>query len=419
MILIKNSYVVEKEGFYDILIKDNIIKKIDKKIECNNCYTIEAKNHLVVPAFCNAHTHLAMSLFRGLADDLNLMSWLNDYIFPNEAKYVNKDMVYKCSKLSMLEMIRGGTGCFMDMYFFEEEVARAAHEIGMRGVIGEGIVDFESPSCRNADEAISKTKSLKEEFESDMLKVSFAPHSTYTLSNKSLKKIADAANQSIIVQVHASETKDEVDIVLKDKGKTPIEVLRDVGLLHNNTYLAHCVEINGNDMNLIKQAGSSVVINPQSNMKLGNGIVPFVDMAKHGINILIGTDGSASNNSLDIVQELKAASLANKVLARKADVANAKEMFKIGTNSRTLFGNTGKIEEGYKADLSLISADSLNAVPMYNPYSHILYSLNSKDVDTVIINGKVIMEHNEFKGIDEDKVKYDVRNLAKDLGAIF
>jgi len=418
MILIKNGYIVEKKGFYDILIENNIIKRIDKKIECRDCYTIEAKNHLVVPAFCNAHTHLAMSLFRGLADDLALMSWLNDYIFPNEAKYVNKDMVYKCSKLSMLEMLRSGTGCFMDMYFFEEEVARAAHEIGIRGVIGEGIVDFESPSCRNADVAISKTKSLKEEFESDMLKVSFAPHSTYTLSNKSLKKIADAADQSIL-QVHASETKDEVDIVLKDKGKTPIEVLKDVGLLNHNTYLAHCVEVSYDDINLIQQAGSSVVINPQSNMKLGNGIVPLVDMTKHGINILIGTDSSASNNSLDIVQELKAASLANKVLLRKADVANAEEMFKIGTNARSLFDNTGGIKEGYKADLSLISADPLNAVPMYNPYSHILYSLNSKDIDAVVINGKVIMEHSEFKDIDENKIKDDVRNLAKDLGAIF
>lgn len=418
MILIKNGYIVEKNGFYDILIEGNIIKRIDKKIECRDCYMIEARNHLVVPTFCNAHTHLAMSLFRGLADDLPLMSWLNDYIFPNEARYVNRDMVYKCSKLSMLEMIRSGIGCFMDMYFFEEEVARAAYEIGMRGIIGEGIVDFESPSCRNADVAISKTKSLKKEFESDMLKVSFAPHSTYTLSNESLKKVADAADQSI-VQVHASETKDEVDIVLKDKGKTPIEVLKDVGLLNKNTYLAHCVEISDNDINLIQQSGSSVVINPQSNMKLGNGIVPLVNMIKHGINILIGTDSSASNNSLDIVRELKAASLANKVLLRKADVANAKEMFKIGTNARSLFDNTGKIKEGYKADLSLISADTLNGVPMYDPYSHILYSLNSKDIDAVVINGKIIMEHSEFKDIDEDKIKYDVRNLAKGLGAIF
>ncbi len=418
MILIKNGYVVEKKGFYDVLLQDNVIKNIDKKIECRDCYTIDAKDHLIIPSLCNAHTHLAMSLFRGLADDLNLMRWLNEYIFPNEAKYVNKDMVYKCSKLSMLEMARGGIGCFMDMYFFEEEVARAACEIGMRGVIGEGIVDFESPSCRNADEAISKTKSLKKEFESDMLKVSFAPHSTYTLSNESLKKIADAADQCI-VQTHASETKDEIDIVLKNKGKTPIEVLKDAGLLHDNTYLAHCVEINDNDMDLIKQNESSIVINPQSNMKLGNGIVPLSDIMKHGINVLIGTDGSASNNSLDIVQELKAASLANKVLLKKPDVANAEDMFEIGTNSHSLFDNTGKIKEGYKADLALICVDSLNAVPLYNPYSHILYSLNSRDIDTVIINGKIILEHSEFKNIDEEKIKYDVRELAKDLGAIF
>ncbi len=416
-ILIKNGYCLsEKEGVFDVLIDGKTIQRIEKNIVENADETIDAKESLVLPFFCNAHTHLAMSLFRGMADDLSLMDWLNNHIFPNEAKYVNKDMVYTCSKLSMLEMIRSGTGCFMDMYFFEEEVAKAALEIGIKGIIGEGILDFPTPGAKSADEAISKTLSLKKEFANENIKVSFAPHSTYTLSVESLMKIADV-KEDAIVQTHAGETKKEVEIVLKDKGKRPIEILNDTGLIDSKTYLAHCVETNDKDMEIIKSKNSNVIGVPQSNLKLASGIAPIYEMMKKNINIFVGTDGAASNNNQDIIEELRTMSLVEKVISDNEKALNAKETFDIATN--TPFENSGILKEGFDADIAIIKLDSLESVPIFNPYSYIAYAANSRDVATVIIGGRIILKEREFVGIDEEKVKFEVKKLAKKLGALF
>ncbi len=416
-ILIKNGYcLAEKEGVFDILIEDKTIKKIAEDIKESADEIIDAKGSLVLPAFCNAHVHLAMSLFRGMADDLALMDWLNNHIFPSEAKYVNEKMVYACSKLSMLELIRSGTGCFMDMYFFEEEVAKAAIEVGIKGVIGEGILDFPTPDSKNADETIAKTLSLKKEFESDTIKVSFAPHSTYTLSVETLIKVAEKAENSII-QTHANETQTEIEMVLKDKGKRPIEVLNDAGLLGEKTYLAHCVKTTVKDMNIIKSHKSNVINVPQSNFKLASGVAPIYEMMKKGIDIFIGTDGAASNNNVDIIEELRTMSLAQKVAADNEKALNAKETFDIAVN--TPFENSGKLKEGLNADITIIKLDSFESVPIFNPYSYIAYAANSRDVDTVIINGKIVLKNREFVDIDEKKVKFEVKKLAKKLGALF
>lgn len=416
-ILIKNGYCLgEKEGFLDVFIENDTIKSVAENIDRKADSVIDAGGSIVMPVFCNAHTHLAMSLFRGMADDLALMDWLNNHIFPNEAKYVNKEMVYICSKLSMLEMIRGGTGCFMDMYFFEEEVAKAAIEIGMKGVIGNGIIDFPTPESKNADEAISKTLSLKKEFESEDIKVSFAPHSTYTLSVESLKKIADARDGSIL-QTHANETKSEVELVLKEKGKRPLEILSETGLLDSRTYLAHCVDTSDNDMDIIKANSANVINVPQSNLKLASGIAPIYKMLERGINIFIGTDGSASNNNVDMVEEIRTMNLVQKVVSENEKVLCAKQTFDIGVNS--LFSDSGILKEGYKADIAVIKLDSFESAPVFDPYSYIAYAANSRDVSTVIINGRVILKNREFVDVDEEKAKFEVRSLAKKLGALF
>ncbi len=416
-ILIKNGYCIgEKDGFFDIFIENDTIKSVAKNINREADSIINARGSIVMPVFCNAHTHLAMSLFRGMADDLALMDWLNNYIFPNEARYVNREMVYICSKLSMLEMIRGGVGCFMDMYFFEEEVAKAALEIGMKGVIGNGIIDFPTPDSKNAEESISKTLSLKKEFECDDIKVSFAPHSTYTLSVESLRKIADVRDGSIL-QIHANETKSEVELVLKEKGKRPLEILNETGLLDSRTYLAHCVDVSDYDMSLIKTRGANVINVPQSNLKLASGIAPIYKMLDMGINILIGTDGSASNNNVDMVEELRTMNLIQKVISGNEKALCAKQTFNIGVNS--LFNNSGILKEGYKADIAIMKLDSFESVPIFDPYSYIAYAANSRDVSTVIINGRIILKDREFVDIDEEKVKFEVRNLAKKLGALF
>lgn len=416
-ILIKNGYCVdrEREGHFDVYIEGNEIKEVGKIDRCADDI-IDAKNCLVLPAFCNAHTHLAMSLFRGMADDLELMEWLTKYIFPAEARYVNPEMVYKCSKLSMLELIRSGTGCFIDMYFYEEEVARAALEIGIRGILGEGIVDFETPSCRSPKEAIEKTKSLKSEFKDiELIKVSYAPHSTYTLSEATLKVVSDALGDDI-VQIHVNESQNEIKLVISQKGKKPLEVLKEVGLLGSRTYMAHCVETDDSDMELIKETKAKVVNVPRSNLKLGSGIAPVQKMLNEGIDVLLGTDGPASNNNLDMVEEMRVASLVQKFKFNEKAL-NAKEAFKLGTNFEGLF-NAGLVKEGLLADLVIIKLDGLEAVPIYNPFSFLIYAANSRDVRDVIIEGKVILRNGDFVSVDEEEVKFEVRELAKKLGAL-
>jgi len=416
-ILIKNGYCLgEQEGIYDILIEKNKIKKIGANLEEKADDIIDAKECLVIPTFCNAHTHNAMSLFRGMADDLSLMDWLNNHIFPSEAKYVNKKMVYICSKLSMLEMIRSAAGCFMDMYFFEEEVAKAALEVGMKGVIGEGIIDFKTPDCVNVDEAISKTFSLKEEFESDTIKVSFSPHSTYTLTKESLRKIAEAS-EGFIVHTHVNETKSEVEMCMEKHKKRPMEVLRDTGLLKRDIYLAHCVVSTDDDIDIMKRYKANVINVPQSNLKLASGIAPIHKIIKKGIDVFIGTDGPASNNNLDILEELRVASLVQKALNYDETAMDAKTTFQIGTNS--VFKTSGKLKEGFDADIAIIKLDGFEATPIFNPYSFLAYAANSRDVSTVIINGKIVLKNGEFLSVDEEKIKFDVKAMAKKLGAIF
>lgn len=417
-ILIKNGYCIDgfKEGYFDLLIEGNRIKKIGK-IDKDVDSVIDAKDCLVMPAFCNAHTHLAMSLFRGMADDLELMEWLEKHIFPAEARYVNPETVYKCSKLSMLEAIRSGASCFFDMYFFEEEVVKAALDVGMRGVVGEGVVDFKTPSCGSPKEAIEKTKLLKGEFEnSGLIRVSYAPHSTYTLSLETLKLVADSMNEGDIVHIHINESKREIELVKSQKGKKPVEVLKEVGLLGKHTYMAHCVETDNDDIELIKDAQAKVINVPQSNLKLASGIAPIQRMLDRGIDVFIGTDGSASNNNLDIIEEIRVASLVQKVKFNEKAL-KAKDAFRMLVNFNGLF-DAGRLEEGKLADLVIIKLDGLEATPIYNPYSFVVYALNSRDVRDVIINGRVILRNGEFVGVDEEKIKFEVKELAKGLGGL-
>ncbi|AEA34081.1 amidohydrolase [Hippea maritima] len=419
-VLIKNGYCInsQKEGYFDVLIEGNRIKTIDNNIKIETDYVIDAKECLVMPTFCNAHTHLAMSLFRGLADDLELMEWLTKHIFPAEAKYVSADMVYKCSKLSMLEAIRSGTSCFLDMYFFEEKVAEAAIEVGMRGVVTEGIIDFPTPDCSDAKEAIEKTKSLKEEFKNEpLIRVGFGPHSTYTLSFDSLKMVADALEEDDVVHIHVNESSSEIEAVLKDKGKRPIDVLIDIGLLSRNTFMAHCVKSSDKDIEKMKAYNANVINVPQSNFKLASGIAPIEKMINKGVNVFIGTDGSASNNNLDMIEEFRTSSLVQKVeFGQKA--MDAKTTLKIASNFNGLFDDVGFLKEGNVADIVVMSLNDLEAVPIYNPYSFVVYAANSRAVRDVIINGKVILKDREFVCIDENRVKFEVKELAKKLGAL-
>lgn len=416
MILIKN--VLNLDGFRtSILIDGNKILKVQSDLDRdlpNDTTVIDASNMLGVSGFFNAHTHAAMTLFRGYQDDLALQDWLNR-IFKLEADYVNEDMVYWCSKLACLEMVSCGTTGFMDMYFFEDQVARSALDVGLRVVISEGLLSFRTPFCANFKEGLNKTLQLKETFKNNSkVKVSFAPHSLYTVEKEDLELLSKTIDQKDYIHIHLAENLTEVNTVLSKYGKNPAFVLGEFGLLNSNTYLAHCVHITDEEIELIKEKNAHVIHNPQSNMKLSSGISSVCKMIQKGVDVCLGTDGCASNNNLDIIEELRSAALLQKLF--NPSYMNAKLAVRTAQNFGGLF-DVG-LTEGKLADVVLIDLDAIEAIPLYNPASFLAYAANSKSVDTVIIDGKIIYKNKKFVDVDVQEVKFNVKRIAKKIGSL-
>lgn len=414
MILIKN--VLNLDGFRtSILIEDNKILKVQSDIAqelSSKASVIDASNMLAISGFFNAHTHAAMTLFRGYQDDLALQDWLNK-IFKLEAAYVNEDMVYWCSKLACLEMVSCGTTGFMDMYFFEDQVAKSALDVGLRVVIGEGLLSFQTPFCSDFKECLKKTLDLKEKYKDNpKVKVSFAPHSLYTVEKNDLELLSNTIDNNDFVQIHLAENLTEANTVLSKYGKSPAFVLNDFGLLNSNTYLAHCVHLTDDEIELIQSKKAHVIHNPQSNMKLSSGISSVCKMVQKGVDVCLGTDGCASNNNLDMIEELRSAALLQKLF--NPSYMNAKLAVRIAQNFGGFFDVD--LSEGKLADIVLIDLDTLEATPMYNPASFLAYAANSKSVDTVIIDGKIIYKNKEFVDVDVQEVKFNVKQIAKKIG---
>jgi len=378
--------------------------------------TIEDPHLLIIPGLINTHTHLAMSLFRGLVDDLKLKDWLYNYIFPLEKKFINKNSVYWCSLLSMVELVRGGVTTFVDMYFFEDEVARACKNIGMRGFIGEGILDFPTPDAKNSDQSIEKTKELLEKFKEDkLISIIVAPHSTYTVERKTLERCKQLSlDKEMLFNIHAAETKDEIKIVKEKTGKTPIKYLNDIHILDEYTILAHCTHVTDQEIEMLKEKRSTVCCVPESNMKLASGIAPVWKMIKNNVNVTIGTDGSASNNNLDLLQEMDTVSKVQKLYTMDSTAMDAKNTLFLATanSGKALHKKIGKIEEGYIADLAIIDLNDINLIPYFNPYSHLIYSASASNVKMTIINGKIIYENGRMVTVDEEEIKQKVREIA-------
>jgi 5-methylthioadenosine/S-adenosylhomocysteine deaminase len=416
MILIEN--VLNLDGFRtSILIEGNKILKVQTDLALDlpqNTTVINGSGMLGLSGFFNAHTHAAMTAFRGYQDDLALQDWLNK-IFKLEAAYVNEDMVYWCSKLACLEMVSCGTTGFMDMYFFEDQVASAALDVGLRAVISEGLLSFQTPFCESFKEGIKKTLKLKETFKNNpKVKVSFGPHSLYTVESKDLELLAKTIGPDDYIHIHLGENLTEVNTVLSKYGKSPALVLNDFGLLNNNTYLAHCVHLTDEEIGLIQEKNAHVIHNPQSNMKLSSGISSVCKMIQKGIDVCLGTDGCASNNNLDIIEELRSAALLQKLF--NPSYMNAKLAVRIPQNFGGFF-DVG-LSEGMLADVVLIDLDALEATPLYNPASYLAYAANSHSVDTVIIDGKIIYKNKKFVDVDVQEVKFHVKQIAKKIGSL-
>ena len=425
-ILIKNALILNPNNFEEkrqsVLIKDDLISEIADEIDESNAdKIIDASGKILLPGFVNTHTHLSMTLFRGLADDLSLDSWLNDHIWPMEAN-LNGDYCYIGALLGAVELIKSGTTTFSDMYFYMEDVARAVDEAGIRAVLSYGMIDFGDAEKREAE--IKENLQLFENCDGmadGRIKVFFGPHSPYTASEELLIKVRELADKyNMGIHIHVSETQKEIDDVSQEKGLRPFEYLDKIGFLGPDVVAAHCVWLSDEEIEIIKKNGVKVSHNPCSNMKLASGISPVSKLIENDICVSIGTDGASSNNNLDLIEELKTASLLQKVSTLDPNVLNSHEALAMGTikgaEALGLSDEIGSIEVGKKADIILIDTNSANMVPDSSTLtSNIIYSSNGSNVDTTICNGKILMENKKLTVLDEQEIYEKARKAIKNL----
>ena len=379
---------------------------------------IDAKNSLILPGLINCHTHGAMSCFRGMADDLTLNEWLNKYIFPAEAKFVTKEMVYFGTLLSCIEMVRSGTTTFCDGYFFESEAAQAAKDVGMRGIMGEGVLDVPTPDVTNPNNNIQVgARFIEEWLGDDLITATLFCHSIYACSSNTLKKAKAITNHhNIPFLIHLSETQEEVRESLKRFEKKPLAYLENLGILDERLVASHVIWVDDDEIDLLNRKKVKVVHNPESNMKLASGVAPVPAFLARGITVGLGTDGCASNNDLDLFREMGMVARLHKVMANDPTVLDARTALTLTTiNGAKVLGrdDIGSLEQGKKADLIIINLDKPHLVPLYNPCSHLVYAASGADVTTTIINGKIIMKDRKFLTVDEEEVMREVRKIAK------
>ncbi len=405
--------VIEDGG---IAIKDHKIVAVGSAAEMKKFRakeTINAAGKVIIPGLINTHTHVPMTLFRGLADDLDLNEWLTKYIFPAEAKNVNEAFVRAGTKLGLAEMIRGGTTTFADMYYFEDAIADETSKAGMRGILGETIIDFPVPDAKTPAEGLANAEKFINKWQSsDLIIPAIAPHAPYTVSTENLmavRKLSDKLKAPILI--HAAETKKEVDDIKAAKGETPVEYLNKIGFLNERVTAAHTVHITDNEIAILKAKNVGSAHCPQSNMKLASGVAPIVKMLFADVAVGLGTDGAASNNDLDMWEEMDTAAKLQKTFTGDPKAVTAYQALEMATirGARALHidDKVGSIEIGKLADLVIVDMDSLHQTPMYNVFSHLVYVTKASDVRTVIVNGKVLMRDRRLLTLNESVIKKD------------
>jgi 5-methylthioadenosine/S-adenosylhomocysteine deaminase len=387
---------------------------------------IDARGKIIIPGLINGHTHIPMTLFRGLADDLDLQDWLTKYIFPAEAKNVSEEFVRAGTRLGLAEMIRGGTTTYCDMYYFEDAIADETVKAGVRGVLGETIIDFPVADNKTNAEAMAYAERFVRKWKgNDLIVPAIAPHAPYTVSEEHLKAIrafSDRTGAPIVT--HISETKREVEDSLKAKGASPVDYLARIGFLNDRVIAAHMVWPSAGEIGILKQTGVGVIHNPQSNMKLAAGVAPVPKMMAEGVKVGLGTDGAASNNDLSMWEEMDTCAKLHKVFSGDPKVMSAEQAFELatirGAQALHMEKEIGSIEPGKRADLVLVNRDSLNQIPLYNIYSDLVYATKASDVETVIINGKIVMRDRRLLTLNEAAIKEGARvfreRIIKSLG---
>jgi 5-methylthioadenosine/S-adenosylhomocysteine deaminase len=400
-------------------ISDGRIVALGTRAEVDAKYTaretIDATGKVIIPGLVNTHTHVPMTLFRGLADDLDLQEWLTKYIFPAEAKNVTEDFVRTGAQLGLAEMIRGGTTTYCDMYYFEDAIADETQKAGVRGVLGETVIDFPVADNKTNAEAMAYVERFVKKWQGNsLITPAIAPHAPYTVSEEHLKAVRAFSDRTgALVVIHVAETRKEVEDIEKAHGARPVAYLARIGFLNNRVIAAHVVWANQEEIALLKQLGVGVAHNPQSNMKLASGVAPVPQMLAADVAVGLGTDGAASNNDLNMWEEMDTAAKLHKVTSGDPKVVSALQAFEMatirGARALHLDNQIGSLEVGKRADLCIVDLDDLSQTPLYNIYSHLVYATKENDVRTVIIEGRVVMRDRNLLTLDESGIKMRAR----------
>jgi 5-methylthioadenosine/S-adenosylhomocysteine deaminase len=398
-----------------LCINDGKIQAVLPTAEVQEKYTATRVDnyleHLIMPGIVNAHTHIGMNYFRGLGSDLSLMDWLHKHMFPTEKKWLSHEFVHDVSLFAMAEMIRSGTTCYNDMFYFSHATAEATIQSGMRACIGITVAEFPTGWAKTTDEYFAKGLDFYEQYKNHPeITTTFAPHAPYTVSDQSFMRIRELAEKlQLKINVHLHETSDEINQSMQEFGKRPVRRLYDLGLLSPELIAIHCANLNEEDLDLFAETQPNIVHCPESNMKLASGICPVTQLRERGINVALGTDSVASNNDLDMLSEMRSAALLAKVSTLNPESLKAHEALELATiNGAKAIGldkTIGSLEVNKAADFIAINMDDIEMLPVFEPEAQIVYSANRQQVSDVWVNGKQLMKNRKLLTIDEEALK--------------
>jgi len=432
-LLISGGTVVTMDAEFRVIedgavaIEGDTIKAVGKRAEleprARGAKIIDSSTALVTPGMINGHAHAAMSLFRGVAEDHSLNDWLQRYIFPAEANNVTEEFVFWGTRLGVLEMLRGGITTYADMYYFEDVVAQVTKEAGMRGVLGQTVVDFPAPDHKTPAAALAYAGTFIDRWTGDpLITPAIAPHSIYTVSTENLKKAAALArSKGAPILIHLAEAPFESELSRKKYGASPVAYLDQIGVLGPDVVAAHSVWVDAIDISTLVRHGVGTIHNPSSNMKLASGVMPVVDLLAAGEPVGLATDSAASNNNQDLFQEMNIAAKLQKVTRMDPRALPARQTVEMatigGARAMHMDKKIGSLEPGKQADLILINTNATHSTPMYNVYSQLVYALNAHDVRTVVIGGKIVMENRVMMTMDKPAILAKAHEYQKKVAA--
>jgi len=384
-------------------------------------HIIDAQNHIVMPGFINTHTHIPMAYFKGLSDDQPLETWLQKYIWPAEAKFINPEFIFAASLHGIAESIKNGTTCFCDMYFLPAETVKVCQQAGIRAIISDIGIDFPIDTVHDPESNFRHLERLLNSVADDpLIDFCICVHSIYTASKKTWQAAIEVAKRfNLLINTHLSETRTEVEDCIKHTGKPPVQYLYELGTFENRTLLAHGVHITEEEMQLIKGTQCAISANVNSNLKLASGIMPLSSYKRHNINVSLGTDSVASNNNISIPNEINTAGKLFKAVYNDPTFLPAKDLIRMATiNGAKALGKesiTGSIEVGKAADIICIDVSNFVAQPIYDPYSHLVYSMSEGDISHVLVNGAMVLDNRRLVNIDEETLLHNVQKNQKNI----